>query len=168
MARIVATTVTPTARNRGEAWVVIEGGEDEEGDEVVDSEDEEEEEEGMSAKVMLLNPWSDAAFVLALAATGAAEVDEFLRDPPPADAEHIAGLIQTSRFYKHKYTPSLDGYQELIEGGFDSAIEVRATSYEVSATILLTDDEGFFEPYVYNNPEKRQELKKFLFREKNH
>ena len=49
-----------------------------------------------------------------------------------------------------KFRASVLGHQEL-KRLYGDRIDVRFVNYDISSTILLTDDVGFFEPYVNAN-----------------
>jgi hypothetical protein len=117
-------------------------------------------EERLNAKIpvqiILVNPWSESRVLLSLG-----EFSDSTSSPQSIQAivlekfrqGNFVGfdpveLIEQSAYYGDKYYTSIRGYKDLKKR-FGNLIELRICTYEVTATILLTENTGFFEPYVH-------------------
>jgi len=117
---------------------------------------------GSSAQIILVNPWSESRVLLSLGELSGSV-------PIPGSIQEVAlnklkqesfrefdpvTLIQESAYYNEKYKTSIRGYEDL-RAKFGDRIEVRICTHEVTATMLLTENTGFFEPYVHVNLHER-------------
>ena len=117
---------------------------------------------GNSTQIILVNPWSESRVLLSLG--------ELSGNPPRlGSVQEMAldrlkqgnfrgfdpvTLIQQSTYYNEKYRTSIWGYEDL-KAKFGDRIEMRICTHEVTATMLLTESIGFFEPYVHVNLHER-------------
>lgn len=99
---------------------------------------------GASVRLLLLNPWSVGAM---LSAFGESSVNEqymsFLMHEKPSQ-EALADYMNTD-WYRIKLKDVLAGYENLIKERPE--IELRFVDTEVAASVLITDDCCFYEPY---------------------
>jgi hypothetical protein len=109
-------------------------------------------------RIILLSPWSERRILLTL--------NELSETTPPLtevqtqalenmEQGNFSGfdpvsLIEQSNHYKFKYLPSIQGYKEL-HSSFGDTIQLRVCTIFITATILLTEASGFFEPYIDAN-----------------
>jgi len=113
-------------------------------------------------RIILINPWSESRVLLSLG-----ELSD--RTPKPDSIQAVVleklkqgnlvgfdpvALIKQSAYYRGKYSTSIWGYENLKER-FGDMIEMRICTHEVTATMLLTESTGFFEPYIYANLHER-------------
>ncbi len=118
--------------------------------------------EGSPTQIILVNPWSESRVLLSLGELSGST-------PQPGSIQEVAleklkqgsfngfdpvALIQQSTYYNEKYKTSIRGYEDL-KAKFGDRIEVRICTHEVTATMLLTEGTGFFEPYVHVNLHER-------------
>lgn len=117
---------------------------------------------GIPAQIILVNPWSESRVLLSLGELSdtapkpesiQAIALEKLKQGSLTDFDPVE-LIQQSAYYNEKYSTSIRGYRDLKEK-FGSMIEVRICTHAVTATMLLTENTGFFEPYVHANLHER-------------
>lgn len=117
---------------------------------------------GIPVQIILVNPWSESRVLLSVG-----ELPD--STPKPESIQAIAldrlkqgnftgfdpvALIQQSTYYNEKYSASMRGYEDL-KTKFGNMIELRICTHEVTATMLLTESTGFFEPYVHANLHER-------------
>jgi len=111
---------------------------------------------GASFKAVLSNPWSLTGLFISLSeaeqVTGGTGVEQYGKvlkgelDP--------VKLIEGSNWYSIKYRDSVRGYNQLAPS-CENRMHIRLTRFDLPATILLTDVEGSFEPYMnVNLPER--------------
>jgi hypothetical protein len=113
-------------------------------------------------RIILVNPWSESRVLLSLGElsdstprpnTIQAIVLEKLKQGRLTGFDPVR-LIEQSAYYRDKYSTSIRGYENLKER-FDDIIELRICTHAVTATMLLTESTGFFEPYVHANLHER-------------
>ena len=99
---------------------------------------------GASVRLLLLNPWSYGAMLSAFSESpGNAEYMSLLMHEK-ASQEVIADYMNTD-WYRIKLKDVLAGYEQLMQEYPE--IELRFVDTEVSASVLLTDESCFYEPY---------------------
>jgi hypothetical protein len=107
-------------------------------------------------RIILVNPWSESRVLLSLGefsdSTPRPEsiqgiVLEKLRQGNFTGFDPVA-LIEQSTYYHEKYSTSIRGYRSMKER-FNDMIELRICTHEVTATMLFTENTGFFEPYIH-------------------
>jgi hypothetical protein len=111
-------------------------------------------ESGGVVQIILLNPWSETGLMIALA-----ESEEKNTEQPVSDVFELSGAdaqrrIQHSVYYSQKLGQIRDEYVALRKQ-FGEQIEVRLTTHDMPATVLMTSTMGFFEPYLPINLKTR-------------
>jgi hypothetical protein len=71
-------------------------------------------------------------------------------------------LIEQTTWYSIKFKDSMTGYKRLV-ARYGDQLQVRFTKDHMPATILLTDTEGFFEPYLNINLQERLQIAMLTF-----
>lgn len=117
---------------------------------------EEKLQKGYTFKAIASNPWSESSF---FASYG--EMYDNLEN------YHIIGddgkkyldcirIIEQSKCYSVKYKDSINGYL-MLRQKYGDKIQLRFTKYEMMSSILLTDQDCYFEPYLPVNLDERYE-----------
>ena len=105
--------------------------------------------EDFEFKIILTNPWSDTGYYFALGEKG----KEFLSNAYEYNKHGIKSFIDTidvlekTIWYRDKFKRGMDGYLELREI-YGDRIQLRLLRYEMPASILITDIDSYFEPYL--------------------
>jgi hypothetical protein len=105
---------------------------------------------GATFRSVLTNPWTP---------TGAAMARGEL---PGAAASDPVELIRMTTWYSIKFADSLRGLQTL-SARFGDRLSVRFYEPAMTATCLLTEDEGYFEPYLDVNLQERLQAAMLTF-----
>jgi hypothetical protein len=114
----------------------------------------------VEVQVLLLNPWSFTGFAIALGEQKQLnhmqlrQVKEQINGKTVKLGIDPVDLIERSESYSGKLSASLSGYK-VLENQFGDRTTVRFVNFDVAATILLTEEYGFFEPYVNVNLSER-------------
>jgi hypothetical protein len=111
---------------------------------------------GIPVQIILINPWSESRVWLSLGQFANSAPDEGSIQAIALDKINqgeLTGfdpvaLIEQSINYREKYSTSIRGYQD-FRTRFGDTIELRICTIAVTSTILLTENSGFFEPYIY-------------------
>lgn len=103
---------------------------------------------GVKFQMIMQNPWSLNAFY------AARSEKEFkkqfsLYQAGKITTDDILRAFENSHWYKERYLTSIKGYDQLKKA-YGRKIELRVSDMDLSNSILLTDDELFFEPYLNN------------------
>ena len=114
----------------------------------------------VEVQILLLNPWSFAGFTIALGELKQLDHAQLglIRDRINGRDVRVnidpVDLIKKSEFFSGKFSASLIGYQ-VLRKEFGDRIKVQFVNLDVAATILLTEENGFFEPYINTNLSQR-------------
>jgi hypothetical protein len=108
---------------------------------------------GGSIQVVLLNPWTEIGMMIALAERES-EDSEGLDGQIDSKKLQTVTLIEKSVYYSQKFMQIREEYDDLRKK-FGDKIEVRLTTHNMPATVLLTSTMGFFEPYLPINLKSR-------------
>ncbi|WP_055569551.1 hypothetical protein [Streptomyces atriruber] len=75
---------------------------------------------------------------------------------PPEDARllDLVDAVKESSYYRESFLPVINAYLGLKER-YPDFIELKLARIDLSGSILLTSDLGFFEPYITTDPEGR-------------
>lgn len=100
-------------------------------------------------RLILTNPWSDIGVFIAL---GEYEIgDDPLIDDLVKSGNinklNAVQLIESTNWYSIKLKDSLSGYERMRKK-YKDKIEIKFCMYEMPASVLLTDQDCFFEPYI--------------------
>lgn len=119
---------------------------------------------GSTFRGILTNPWSETGLFIALGEIDPASNRDVRNVYQSGDLSKVdpVGLIESTTWYSIKFRDSMTGYKQLA-GHYGSQIEVRFTEYEMPATILLTNLEAFFEPYLHINLQERLQVAMLTF-----
>jgi hypothetical protein len=93
---------------------------------------------------LLVNPWSIAGLGISLSERR--QKVPSISDIAGLDAEAVCAFIETSTWYSMKLRDSFEGYKNLRDQS--DKIQAYFCQTDISATILLTEKIGFFEPYL--------------------
>ena len=110
---------------------------------------------GARFRAILLHPWTDTSLAIALAERAPADTptDTTCLETQKLPNEPVA-LIEKSIWKSLKFTSCILGYQQL-RNEFADNIEIRFSSLDIPATILLTEYQCFYEPYLHVNLRER-------------
>ncbi len=119
---------------------------------------------GSFFKAVLTNPWSDTGLFMALAELEFITVEDVMNFYQKGE---LAGydpidLIEKTVWYSIKFKGSMAGYKQLAKQ-FGEKIEIRFTKFEFPATMLLTENEAFYEPYLHINLRERLQKSMLTF-----
>lgn len=111
---------------------------------------------GASFQAILTNPWSDTGLLIALSQNESAFQENLQNILRPSTRSRIdpVVIIEQSAWYSIKLKDSMAGYDQLKKN-YGGKVEVRFTNFEMPSTILFTDTEVFFEPYLHINLQER-------------
>lgn len=103
---------------------------------------------GMTFRIIMQNPWSLNAIY---AARGE---DQFKRqfalyEKEQISAEELLRAFEASHWYKERYLSCIEGYK-VLKKEFGRKIQLKFSDMDLSNSILLSDNELFFEPYLNN------------------
>ena len=101
---------------------------------------------GMSFHLIMQNPWSLNAIY------AARSEDIFKRQfaqhqRKQITTEELLTTYEETHWYKERYLPCLEGYK-ILKHEFGGRIQLRFSDMDLSNSILLSDEELFFEPYL--------------------
>lgn len=101
---------------------------------------------GMSFQLIMQNPWSLNAIY------AARSEDTFKKQfaqhqKKQITAEELLRAYEGTHWYKERYLPCLAGYKSLKKE-FGKRIQLKFSDMDLSNSILLSDEELFFEPYL--------------------
>lgn len=106
-------------------------------------------------KILLLSPWSINAITTAFAESGEVKLFvDLLQHQVPSQA--LIEAYKKTEWFKLKLMDVINGYREIQE--LNPAIELRFIDTDLSASLLITDKDIFYEPYL--NLINRSRLKK--------
>lgn len=112
-------------------------------------------EAGAFFRLMILNPWTETGLMIAIGeADQKIEGIDFDGDRIDFSKIDIISVIQKSTYYRYSLLQVIDEYLSLKKD-FGDRIELRLSSHDIPATILLTTSTGFFEPYTSVNLQQR-------------
>lgn len=121
-------------------------------------------ERGATFRATLTNPWSVTGLFIALG-----EIDPTLNSDvrnvyQTGDLSQVDPvlLIESTTWYSIKFRDSMTGYKQLADR-YGGQMEVRFTQHEMPATILLTNLEAFFEPYLHIDLQERLQMAMLTF-----
>lgn len=117
-------------------------------------------ESGARVCVALMNPWTETGLWIAIGEAGERQGRAFLQAyRSDRSSVNPVDFIQESAYYKYSLLQVIDEYRHWrVEHG--DRIDLRFTTLDIPATILLTSDQGFFEPYI--TVDLQQRLRKAL------
>jgi len=103
-------------------------------------------ENGMTFHVIMQNPWSLNAIY------AARSEDQFKKQfaayqKNQITAEELLKAFEASHWYKERYLSCVEGYK-VLKKEFGKQIQLRFSDMDLSNSILLSDNELFFEPYL--------------------
>lgn len=109
-------------------------------------------------RFVILNPWSETGLMIAIGESDqtVGGLDFSLPRVDLASIDALA-IIEHSVYYKFSFLQMLEEYASL-RGRFGDLIEVRLTRSNIPATVMLTSNTGFFEPYI--SVDLRERLRK--------
>jgi hypothetical protein len=109
---------------------------------------------GAIFRVILNNPWTLSRFFIALADVQRSNEGDVDSETQLVDSLNPILLIEQRVGFSTSFKDILDGYQFLREK-YGEQVEVRFTKDIISSTVLLTELECFFEPYLHNDFQER-------------
>ncbi len=111
-------------------------------------------ERGGTAEIILANPYSEMGYYLTLGDVSTKVCDETISERwnksaarKEADALKAIADIENSKWVTTLKT-AINGYLELKEK-FGDRIVLRMSKYEINCTLLITETNAFFEPYIH-------------------
>jgi hypothetical protein len=110
---------------------------------------------GASVQVILLNPWTETGFMIAFAESDIenTKTSSFSNEVDFSQID-VLSIIEQSVYYNQKFCQIGDEYKSL-SAQFGDRINIRITTHDMPATVLLTSTAGFFEPYLSINLRSR-------------
>lgn len=110
---------------------------------------------GAHFRVMILNPWTETGLLIAIGeADQKVEGIDFDNSKVDFSQLDVVSVIEESTYYKYSLLQVFDEYK-VLRKEFGERIELRLTTHDIPATILLTNTTGFFEPYISVNLQQR-------------
>lgn len=116
---------------------------------------------GAKFRVILLNPYSFTGLLNALGEISQNDEASYIQESikrlySSGDLREFdpINFIEDSKYYRFKLATSIDGFTSLVSE-YPDLVDIRFVSKEISATLLLTDQGGFLEPYIQANLTER-------------
>jgi hypothetical protein len=107
--------------------------------------------DGAKLDVVMANPWSPTG--LAIASQEAPDLGEGLF-VGGTSRSRVEEIIETSKWMSIKFRDALAGLGDLA-GAFPAQVTAAFSFFPMSATVLLTESGGFFEPYTHTGTADR-------------
>jgi hypothetical protein len=109
---------------------------------------------GGTFRVILNNPWTLSRFFIALADVQRSKERDADSETPLVGSINPILLIEQTVGFSTSFKDILDGYQ-FLRDKYGEQVEVRFTKDIIPSTVLLTELECFFEPYLHNDFQER-------------
>lgn len=110
-------------------------------------------EKGRRLRATLISPWTEIGLALSISGSNS----DALINYHDKSLDELCSAIANSRWHLVKYKDAIDGYLELT-ARFKDQIELRITSGQMPATVLVTDVDAYIEPYLLADLPKRRDL----------
>ena len=107
---------------------------------------------GGKMRIVLQYPWSESGFFIAMGERHSSTdvpdpvVRQVLQDRHFGSVDSLA-LVSKSTWHSLKQKSAIEGYRQLRRQ-YPGKIEVRSWLYEMPATVLITEHDCYWEPYV--------------------